>query len=113
MAKLRAAVPFHPQKTLQAVLVTAITSFAEQTEQSSQDLATLAVEHWPRIRPLLPYLSRLTKPSDRPIKVNDRFYTYADVAPLAPILRNLISRAQQLGHSDYFSYLDLLVGRKR
>ena len=113
MAKLRAAAPLHPQKTLQAVLVDALTTYAEQTQQSTQDLASIAVKYWPMIRPLLPYLPRLTKPTDPPIRVMGRTYTFADVSPMAPILRSLVARVREQGHSDYVSYLDLLVGGKR
>ena len=113
MVKLRAAATLHPLGTLQAVLVDAVTTYAEQTLRSTQDLAALADTYWPKIRPLLPYFARLTRPTDPAIMVNGRSYTYADVAPLVPALRRLMEQVKKQGHSDYVTYLDLLVGHKR
>lgn len=110
MAKLRAAVPLHPKKTLQAVLADAVAGYARQTARATQDLATVAVDYWPKIRPLLPYLSRLASPDARPITVMGRVYTHAEVAPLLPVYRDLVLQVRNLGHTDYLSYLDHLVG---
>ena len=112
MAKIRAASPLHSRQTIQAVLVDALTAYANQTEKGTQDLATIAVEYWPKIRPLLPYLPRLTSEQSPPIRVHDRVYTYADVKSLIPILQSMIRIAQSHGHSNYVTYLDLLVGRR-
>lgn len=113
MAKLRAVAPLHRKSTLQAVLVAALIAYSELVEKGTQDLASMAVKHWPTIRPLLPYLSRLTKPTDPPITVMGRVYAHADVAPLIPILNAMVNGVRQQGHTDYVHYLDILVGRKR
>lgn len=112
MAKIRAAAPLHTKQTIQAVLNDALEAYANQTERSSQDLAALAVAHWPTIRPILPYFSRLVSEASPPIRVHNRTYTYADVKPLAPILQKLIQMVRDQGHTDFVTYLDRLLGKR-
>lgn len=113
MAKLRGAASLHPKQTLQAVLTDALTEYANNTHQGTQDLATIAVEYWPKIRPLLPYLRALANPSSPPVRVMGRVYTHADVAPLLPIYQEMARRVRNLGHAEILPYLDALVGMKR
>lgn len=113
LATLRAAAPFHPKKTFEAVVCDALEAYAANTHKGTRDLAAVATEFWPKIRPLLPYLRILSRPGAQPIRVYNRLVTAADVAPLLPVHDTLMNKVQSLGHSDYVSYLDVLVGLKK
>lgn len=113
MDKLRSFVDDHPTGTLKGVLADALTEFASHTSKSTQALAALASEYWPKIRPLMPYLTRLASPSAPPIRVQGRVYTHADIAPLGRVMMKMSEMVRAQGHINVIRYLDALVGGTR
>jgi hypothetical protein len=108
LARLRLASRLHKTKTLDGVVEEALGSYLVQQLAAVAKLSQLAKAYWPKIRPILPYLTRLRHPGET-IRVREVVYTFEQAEKLAPVYSFMVAELKKLGVSDPLASLDELA----